>query len=380
MFYGAVIDESAKEMQEMLSIRVGELSRPLPEIPDVKLAGMAVMFRDSLDLAHGELISMTSAIERMTAAIRPLTENKKRKHIIPATPSVREVKSTVLKLSAVLDSRCEPWMVEDANGQEFRSVFNTERLDYFLGGRDILYGVGSTQVQLGRLLIAIEGLESQWGSFDIWIRNQEAAQISALARSLIRREEDAQEILDDIFSSAYGVSQNPRDAIVRASIKGAIADLLWNFGAGPNSDFSDFEQLLRTVKEKQWQRDRVRAIELDDAPVISLHAIENKKSDERFSPEPMNAEPPLICALASRKLDQRYIQLRFVEHLPPRVIWNELNSTLSGPLSKSEFEALQHRCNVRINRLRKAVPPTTRSPRACRDEIRRAIDHLNIKN
>lgn len=361
--YSDDVDEAAKKAIEMLSWHFGELRRPLvrPDQAEHALA-RALMLRDSVDMGCRLAASATQFIENTANRLPALTQNGRRKQIVPAIPSVFALKELSLETAARLDARCLPWTREDAAADDFRPVLKGQTLDKFMSGRPYLLGVNSAQVQIGRLLIEIQKLESRFGSFRIWIKSPQKALISSLQRSIIWRERDAEELLDEVLRERSGTepstSETPEEIRRYRVLKASVAEILWNKGKGAREEFNSVEQLLQRAALRDLLRDRVRPIELGGSSVLSVeNAIQNasQPTDDNALPASNtgNTANELLAALSSNKTDQLYLHLKLVEQLSPLQIREELEAQ-GLRLSDKEFATLQHRCNALLQRARAA--------------------------
>lgn len=232
-----IFDEGARAASEMLSWRLGELRRPQPSSHDPGAAVRALMLRDSVDLACRDAAAITGFVERGANSTYGLTQNTRRKQIIPAVPSIVALKKIALDTVTALDAACVPWTQEDASNDNFRPILDGRRLEAFMSGRPSLLGVNSAQVQLGRLLVAIDGLESRWGSFHVWSKKPERATISLLGRALLNREKDAEEFLEEVIcergSLPRYVPETSEEARGFLAMKATIAAILFNDEGDP---------------------------------------------------------------------------------------------------------------------------------------------------
>jgi hypothetical protein len=64
-----------------------------------------------------------------------------------------------------------------------------------MAGRPYLAGANSTQIQMGQLLSEMSRLESLWGSFVVWVKHPETAEIESLTKALQEHEHDSEEFL-----------------------------------------------------------------------------------------------------------------------------------------------------------------------------------------
>jgi len=342
---------------------------------DSDAAIRVVMVRESVDLMWRDSPANIRLIEGCTDLIRPLTQNTKRKRIIPATPGVLRFKETVLEAVTHLDAVREPWMREDAHTDDFLPVMGEEQLDRFLSGRLYLHGGGSAQVEMGRLLSSIDGLESLWGSFHIWIKKRETAEIASLGRALANLDPDAEEFLEDLVWGQNGdlsyspITPEERTRFVRTRAR--IAKILWNEGAGPTREYESVQELIRAAVERDRRRGRTRSIQLGGVPVVSLTELEDERLvDVRPVPnEDYSFVNKVIKALTPRELDHFYIQLKVIDQARPQEIRKELHAR-GWNLTDRDFNALQHRCNNHLRAARDHVEVTT-SRRSRRDAIQR---------
>lgn len=367
--YSNDVDEAAKKAIEMLSWHFGELRRPLvrPDQAEHALA-RALMLRDSVDMGCRLAASATQFIENTANRLPALTQNGRRKQIVPTIPSVLALKELSFKTVQDLDARCLPWTREDAAKNDFRRALKGRNLDTFMSGRTYLLGINSAQVQFGRLLIEIQKLESRFGSFHIWIKSPQKALISSLQRSIIWRERDAEEFLDEVLRERSGtecyIPETPEEIRRFCALKGSVAGILWNKGKGARQAFNSVEQLLKWAALRDLLRDRIRPIELGGSSVLSVEKmIENasEPADDNALPDRGDFAKELLDAFSPNKADQRYLHLKLVEKLTPREIREELKAQ-GPPLNDKEFAAVQHRCNALLRRVRVEMKPVSGRP------------------
>lgn len=320
------------------------------------------MLRDSVDLGCRRAASATRFIEDTANRVPALTQNGKRKQIVPAIPSVFALKELSLKTAQDLDARCLPWTREDASKDDFRRALKGRNLDTLMSGRTYLSGVNSAQVQVGRLLIEIQKFELRFGSFHIWIKSPQKALISSLQRSIIWRERDVEELLDAVLRERSGTEsytpETPEEIRRYRVLKAIVAEILWNKGKGAKREFNSVEELLQRAALRDILRDRIRPIELGGSSVLSVeNAIENTSEpadDNALLASNMGySAKELVEALSPNKTDQLYLRLKLVEELAPRQIREELEAQ-GLRLSDKEFAALERRCNALLRRARAA--------------------------
>jgi hypothetical protein len=372
--YNSILDTQAGVANELFSERLGALQRPVPSTGSGALVQI-LMIRDTIDLSCRETVAVTNWAERSADSISLLTQYVRRKQIIPAVPSLIELKKVVSQTVTALDAMCVPWARDDAGADDFRTALHGDQLDTYMSGRQSLLGIGTAQVQCGRLLMAISRIEAQWGSFDIWVQQPEERSIAALSKAFLRREHDAEDFLDELICDIAGIHRYAPRTIAESEpfqqLNAIIAELLWNKGHGPASTFTSIEHLKQAAKAKGRRRQRARGIELGGEPVISLDdaEIDRHSAESAMVADCNEITTNLLRAIAPREIDRKYLHLKLVEQMPPRKIREELAS-----VSEAEFKALQHRCNDRLRLVRQVLRATgAATRRSQRDAILRLL-------
>jgi hypothetical protein len=138
------------------------------------------VFTDRLELGVNTAYCrhLAGALQSQAQTIAWTTQNTRRKQIIPAAPILSRLKDSALKAAVRVDSlHRQEWESEgpDAAGRRFL--------------------VGLSKGHLGELVNAITSLESQWGSFHIWIKRRAWAFCESLNRAWQKRELDSEELL-----------------------------------------------------------------------------------------------------------------------------------------------------------------------------------------
>ena len=129
--------------------------------------------------------------------IASTTQNTRRKEIIPAAPILSRLKEATRKAAGEIDSlRQQEWASDNVNAN----------------GRRFLVGV--SQGHIGELLNAITRLESNWGSFDIWIKQPCRAAYKSLNRAWQEGERDSPEFFEWFRERILGLPSSELDAYI----------------------------------------------------------------------------------------------------------------------------------------------------------------------
>jgi hypothetical protein len=374
---GAVVQEGAEHLIEMLHERVRVIAQPLP-LPGKADAARVLMIRDCIDLAARDGAAAATFLERSEIATVRLTENQRRKHIIPATPSCIRLKDIAFEGKKLLDTVVsELWTKDDVSSDELSTILGAEKADMILSGRPSLAGAETAKLQIKLLLDTIARFESHFGSFHIWVKQPEKAAIAALVRSLQKGETDHEDFLDEVIRDCDGVgsyANASREEVSSYSrLRGTIAKTLYSNGRGPRREFTGLDHLRRYACKVIRQMDRIRPIELDGYPVLPFEEVTTQKDSVRDD-DAMS----LIAALVPRNIDQDYLYLRIAKCLPPREIKDELMERY-GRMSDKDFNNLQRQCSRQLKeakRLANIAQPTTR--RSCRDAILKLLKSKKI--
>jgi hypothetical protein len=214
---GEALQTAGDYAHELLCARLDIIGRPLPQPGDKVAAVRAIMLRDSIDLAARDVSAVARSMWRNADVIAytARTQNVRRRQIVPATPSCLRLKEAALRAGKALDGCCaEPWTRDDINSDELRPVleklFAPGHGDKVLEGRSSFLGAGSATVQLGQLLVALQRLESLWGSFDIWVQRPGFATCQSLIRAWEQGEADFEDYLIWLCQHEMQVHVNPK--------------------------------------------------------------------------------------------------------------------------------------------------------------------------
>lgn len=199
---GEALQAGADHAHELLCARLDILGKQLPQPGDKVAAARAIMLRDSIDAAARDASDVARSILRSAdlIAYTARTQNKRRRQIVPATPSCLRLKEAAFRTVKALDGCCaEAWTRDDESSKELvpvlEKIFRPGHTERFLAGRPSLLGAGSATVQVGQILVALQRLESLWGSFDIWVQRPGFATCQSLIRAWERGEADFEDYL-----------------------------------------------------------------------------------------------------------------------------------------------------------------------------------------
>jgi hypothetical protein len=224
---GGVLQQGVEYSIERLIDRLRIITHPLPKPSDPNAAIRALMIRDSIDLATRECSAVTRFISWNADVIAATTrtQNRRRRQIVPATPSCLRLKETAIQAANALNDCCaEAWTRDDVSSEEMLPVleklFVPGHAENFLNGRPSLLGVASSRLQLGRLLYAMQRLESHWGSFEIWARRPRLSTCKSLIRAWQSGEIDFDEFLSWFREAELGLHGNALDPYIAQALFG----------------------------------------------------------------------------------------------------------------------------------------------------------------
>jgi hypothetical protein len=233
------------------------------------------MIRESIDLATRECSAVTRFLswnaDVITSTTR--TQNTRRRQIVPATPSCLRLKETAIQAAKALNGcYAEAWTRDDVSSDEMLPVleklFVPGHAEKFLDGRPSLLGVNSSRVQLGRLLYAMNRLESHWGSFEIWVRRPRLSTCKSLIRAWRSGEIDVDEFLSWFREAELGLLDDALDPYIAQALFGMrIAgkelvmpgDMTVNRGRREETSFADspeselYDKLLQAARLEKWR-------------------------------------------------------------------------------------------------------------------------------